>query len=416
VRIAIIGSGISGLTCAHILRREHDVHLFEADRRLGGHTNTVRVELPEGPIDVDTGFIVHNERNYPNFCRLLGELGIATQPSDMSFGVSDAASGLEYRATSLDTLLARRSNALRPDLWRLLADIVRFHRRARRFLEQPDASLTVGDWLARYRWSPAFRELFFVPLVAAIWSAEPDMVAQQPASFLLSFLRNHGLLGLRQIPEWRTVTGGAARYVDAIAAPLFAANRIHTATPVHRILRGVDHVEVDAGGDRPLRFDRVVLATHSDQALDLLADATPAEKEVLGAIPYQPNRAVLHTDARAMPRSRRAWASWNYHRPLEGDGGATLTYDLNRLQALRTSEPILLTLNRDDAVDPARVIAAFEYSHPVFTLEGLAAQQRHAEIDGSNRTHFCGAYWGHGFHEDGVRSALAVCAKLASPW
>jgi predicted NAD/FAD-binding protein len=411
-----VGSGVAGLTSAHLLRDEHDVELFEADHRLGGHTNTVVVDLAEGPVPVDTGFIVHNSRNYPLLCRLLAELGIDTRRSEMSFSVSDAASGFEYRATNLDTLLARRTNVLRPELWRLLVDILRFHRAGQRFLAAPDPTLTVRDWLGQRRWSPALRELFLVPLVAAIWSADPVQAEDQPAEFLLSFLANHGLLGLRDLPEWRTIPGGAQRYVDAIAAGL--KGRVHTSSPVRSIHRDRDTREVvlDVAGHGTRRFDRVVLAVHSDQALALLSDASTVEKDVLGAIDYQPNRATLHSDARLMPASRRAWAAWNYHRPAGGSTLATLTYDCNLLQGLTTSTPLFVTLNRDDEIDERLVHARFGYAHPVFSLTARAAQRRHHEIDGVDGIHYCGAYWGNGFHEDGVRSAVTVCEKLGARW
>ena len=416
MRVAIVGSGVAGLTSAHLLRHDHDVELFEADPRLGGHTNTVVVELAEGPVPVDTGFIVHNSRNYPLLSRMLTELGIATRRSEMSFSVSDAATGFEYRATSLDTLLARRRNLLRPELWRLLADILRFHHHGQRFLAAPDPHLTVRDWLAQRRWSPAFRELFLVPLVAAIWSADPAQAEDQPAEFLLSFLANHGLLGLRDLPEWRTIPGGARSYVEAIAAGL--PGRVHTDAPVRSIHRDPDSREVvlDIAGHGIRRFDRAVLALHSDQALALLSDASTAEKDVLGAIDYQPNRATLHSDPNLMPASRRAWAAWNYHRPAGGSTRATLTYDCNRLQGLTTSTPLFVTLNRDDEIDERLVHERFEYAHPVFSLAARAAQRRHHEIDGVSGIHYCGAYGGNGFHEDGVRSAVTVCEKLGVRW
>jgi predicted NAD/FAD-binding protein len=414
MRIAIVGSGIAGLTSLHLLRRTHDVTLFEADDRLGGHTNTVRVDLPDGPVDVDTGFIVHNARNYPLLCRLFDELGVATQPSDMSFAVSDEQTGLEYRATSLDTLLASRRNALRPEWWRLLVDIVAFHRRGRRFLLDPDPDLTLRQWLDQHRWSTAFEPLFLVPLVAAIWSADPDTVDAQPAAFLLQFLANHGLLRVRDVPQWRTVTGGSSTYVRRLVE--HGGGRVHTNAPVRAIRRYDDRVELDVAQFGALEFDHVVMALHSDQALRVLDDASPDEKDLLGTIDYQPNVALLHTDQRVMPNAKRAWASWNYHRPRDHSRMATLTYHMNRLQALDTPTDLFVTLNREHEIDPATVLGRFHYEHPVFTTDAVQSQRQIERIDGVNRTSFCGAYWGNGFHEDGVRSAVEACARLGVPW
>jgi predicted NAD/FAD-binding protein len=413
VRIAIVGSGISGLVCAHLLRRDHDVTLFEADARPGGHTNTVRVELPGETHDVDTGFIVFNEKNYPAFTRLLDQLGVATHPSDMSFSVSDERIGLEWCGTSARTMFAQHRNLTRHAFHRMLVDVVRFNRVARRLLDEPDdSSTTLADLLATGRWSRGFVDWYLVPLGSAIWSADPETFLGFPASTFARFFDNHGLLQLGGRPQWRTVTGGAARYVDAIIAPL--GGRVRLATPVEKITRRDSGVELLAAGTAPESFDHVIVATHSDQALDLLSDPTDAEREVLGAIGYQSNIATLHTDTRLLPRHRKAWASWNYHRLRHVTDRATVTYHLNRLQGLSSDHEICLTLNRPDAIDPQHVRATFRYAHPVFGTDAVRAQRHASVINGRAGTWFCGAYWGYGFHEDGVQSALRVCERFGA--
>lgn len=407
MRIAVVGGGVSGLVAAHLLHPEHDVTVFEAGAYAGGHTNTVTVETDAGALAVDTGFIVFNDRNYPRFEALLAELGVAAQPSDMSFGVSDG--DFEYASTSPNGLFAKRSHLVSPSFQRMIADVPRFQRRARELLgsgEQP----TLREWLATLGVSDAFVERVIVPQAAAVWSADPEQMWTFPARFLVEFFDNHGMLGLTGRPRWRTVTGGSARYVEALTAPF--AGRIRLATPVRAIERFEDRVEVTPAGGEPEAFDEVVIAAHADQALRMLADATAAEHEILGAFPYQANEAVLHTDRSLLPRRRRAWASWNYHLLEDASGPATVTYHMNRLQSLDAELDYCVTLNRTEAIDPARIIRTIAYEHPVYTVEGQAAQRRYEEIGGRNRTHFCGAYWGWGFHEDGVRSAHRAVAAL----
>jgi len=414
MRIAIVGSGVSGLVCAHLLHKRHDVVLYEADGRPGGHSHTHRVELPEGTFDVDTGFLVYNERTYPLFCRLLDRLGVATQASDMSFGMSDERTGLEWRGTSPSTVFAQRRNLARPEFLRMLADVRRFNRLAVGLLEEPPPDeVTLEEVLSSRRWSEGFREWYLIPLGSSIWSAKPNMFTQIPAATFARFFERHGLLRLRDQPRWRTVTGGSSRYVEAILAPLRAEGRLRLGAPVDKIRREPGEVEV-VGPAGVESYDHVVIATHSDQALSLLSDPDRAEQAILGSIGYQQNRATLHTDARLLPRNRRAWASWNYHR-LEADTDqTTLTYNLNRLQGIRSPTPVLVTLNRDDAIDPERVLARMDYAHPVLDPAAVGAQQRHAEINGARRTWFCGAYWGYGFHEDGVASAVSTCRALGA--
>ena len=410
MKIAIVGTGVSGLVCAHLLSRRHDVTVFEADERPGGHAHTVRVDLADETYEVDTGFLVYNERNYPGLIRLFEDLGVATKPSDMSFSVSDEQSGVEWRGSSFSTLFAQRRNAVRPAFLRMLADVARFNRIARGLLvAPPDRSVSLADLLDRGRWSEQFVHWYLIPMGSSIWSADPRTFLDMPAVTFAQFFDNHGLLSYGDQPAWRTVSGGSRRYVDAILAPL--GNAVRLSSPVAKITRGRDSVELwsDVG---PERFDHVVVATHSDQALQLLSDPSRLERTVLGAIRYQPNRATLHTDERLLPRNRRAWASWNYHRLADDPDTATLTYRLRSLQGIEASEELLITLNRDDAINDDKVLARFDYSHPMLDVAAIDAQGRRAELH-DGRTWFCGAYWGYGFHEDGVQSALTVCRQLA---
>ncbi|HKG65795.1 MAG TPA: FAD-dependent oxidoreductase [Solirubrobacteraceae bacterium] len=406
-RIAVVGGGVSGLVAAHLLHPEHDVTVFEAGAYAGGHTNTIEVETDRGPLAVDTGFIVFNDRNYPRFEALLDELGVASQPAQMSFGVSDG--DFEYASTTPNGLYAKRSHLLSPSFQRMVADVPRFQRAARELLAAPDEP-SLREWLAGLEVSDAFVERVIVPQAAAVWSSDPDQMWTFPARFLVEFFDNHGMLGLRGRPRWRTVSGGSKRYVEALTAPF--AERIRLSTPVRAIERLEDRVDVTPAGGEPESYDEVVIAAHADQALAMLADPTPAEREILGAFPYQANEAVLHTDRGLLPRRRRAWASWNYHLPPAGSarGPATVTYHMNRLQSLDARQDYCVTLNRSEAIDPAKIIRRIAYAHPVYTLAGQAAQRRYEEIGGRRRTHFCGAYWGWGFHEDGVASAHRAAA------
>jgi predicted NAD/FAD-binding protein len=411
MRVAIVGTGVSGLVCAHLLSRSHDVTLFEADDRPGGHAHTVTVDLEDGSHDVDTGFLVYNKRNYPGLIKLFADLGVTTKPSDMSFGVSDEVSGLEWKGSSFDTVFAQRRNLVRPAFLRMLSDIVRFNRLATGLLDAPhDTAVSLGDLLDRGRWSSQFLNWYLVPMGSSIWSADPSTFLEMPAVTFARFFANHGLLEYGNQPDWRTVDGGSKRYVDAILQPLGSSVRLDD--PVTKITRGEDEVEVHTVHG-PEHFDQIVVATHSDQALELLSDPTPVEREVLGTIAYQPNRATLHTDVSLLPANRKAWASWNYHRLPDQPGQATLTYRLRSLQGIESAEELLITLNRDDAIDPAKVLRTFDYAHPVYDVAAIAAQQRQEEINGVQRTWFCGAYWGYGFHEDGVESARVVCRRLA---
>jgi predicted NAD/FAD-binding protein len=406
MKIAIVGTGIAGNVAAHHLHREHDIAVYEAADHIGGHTHTHEVEQVGRRYAVDTGFIVFNERNYPNFVALLDELGVDTQESSMSFSVRDETSGLEYNGTTLNTLFAQRRNLVRPAFLGMVRDILRFNREARALLAQPGGELPLGELLALGRYGSAFVKHYIVPMGAAIWSTDPVAMFAFPARFFVRFLHNHGMLTVSNRPVWRTIRGGSARYVEKLVAPF--RNRIRLRTPVEWIRRLPGGVIVKARGGEAVRYDAAFLSCHSDQALGLLADATPAEREVLGAIPYQRNEAVLHTDIRLLPRRRLAWAAWNYHVLPSRGGPVALTYNMNILQRIDAPTPLLVTLNRSDEIDPAHVIRRITYYHPLYTPASVAAQARQRELNGAHRTYYCGAWWRNGFHEDGVTSALAA--------
>jgi uncharacterized protein len=411
-RIAIVGAGVSGLVAAHELHRQHQITVFDANPYAGGHTNTVRVETDAGALDIDTGFIVYNDGNYPRFEQLLETLGVATQPSTMSFSVSDGRGDFEYNSASPNGLFANRRHLLTPTFHRMVSDLVRFNRAARELLSAREerSRVSLGQWLEDHAFSRMFIDRLIVPQAAAVWSADPAQMWSFPARFLAEFFDHHGMLGLRGRPRWRTVTGGSHRYVEALTRPW--RDRMRLNTPVRAIRRLEDRVEVTCAGGMHEEFDAVVLAVHADQALALLADPSPREHDLLSAFPYQPNEAVLHTDTALLPRRRRAWASWNYHLLDEPPGRATVTYHMNRLQSLRCAEQYCVTLNRTAAIDPGRVVRRIGYAHPVYTAAGVGAQARHDEISGVHRTFYCGAYWGWGFHEDGVVSGRRVAAQL----
>ncbi len=410
MRIAVIGSGISGLTAAHYARRRHDITVFEAGSYAGGHTNTIDVEMDGERHAVDTGFIVFNERNYPHFTALLRELEVSWRPTSMSFSVRCDHSGVEYNGTSLNTLFAQRSNLLRPSFLRMVLDIVRFNREAPA-LEGVEGDLTsVDQYIERNGYSREFAERYLIPLGASLWSCPAGAFRRFPIRFVVEFLSNHAMLQVDGRPVWQVIQGGSKRYVEKLIAPF--ADRILLNTPVRSVERRPDHVRLVDGRGQEGRFDHVVFSCHSDQALRLLRDATPTERELLGAFPYQPNEAVLHTDVGVLPRKKAAWASWNYHIRRDDPDRAAVTYNMNILQGLESKQVFNVTLNDDDGIDPARVIRRIRYEHPTYTAKRRSAQRRHGELIGVNRTSFCGAYWGYGFHEDGVRSALAVSRRL----
>ena len=408
--IAVIGSGISGLTAAWLLGRSHDVTVFEAATCLGGHTNTIEVETPSGPLPIDTGFIVFNDWTYPNFIRLLETWGVPAHPSSMSFSVQDERTGLEYSGTSLNTLFAQRANLLKPSFYRMVRDILRFNREAPGLLEEADDTLTLGDYLADHGYSTAFIEQYIVPMGAAIWSAVPDMMLSFPARYFVRFFSNHGMLSVDDRPQWQVVAGGSHNYVHAWSKQF--RGTVRKDTPVRTIKRTTEGVRLGLGDGASLKFDKVVLAVHSDQALTLLTDPSVEERRILGAIPYQENTAVLHTDSGLLPRRRRAWASWNYHvRPVKSRPVA-VTYHMNSLQSLPGPVQYCVTLNYSEAIEPSKIIRTITYHHPVYTQAGIEAQKHKALISGTRDTYYCGAYWGYGFHEDGVNSALDVTSQF----
>jgi predicted NAD/FAD-binding protein len=413
MRVAVVGSGIGGLSAAWLLSRRHEVVLYEANACLGGHTDTHRVEVEGRTLAVDTGFIVHNPVHYPLLTRLFDELGVASQPTTMSFSVQDAATGLEYNATTLDTLFCQRRNLVSPRFWGLLRDLARFYRAAPALLEQPGPGPSLGEYLDANGYGAAFRDQHLVPMASALWSSPAEGILRFPAQYLVRFMANHHMLQLAGRPPWRVVRGGSRSYVDAMAARWDV--RVRLATPVRGVARDAHGVSVrcDAGSER---FDQVVLACHSDQALALLEDAAPAEREVLGAIAYQPNDTVLHTDATLLPRRRKAWAAWNAYLPADPARACTVSYCMNQLQGLAVDTPLVVTLNRSEAIDPAKVLVRRAYHHPVYTHAAVAAQARKPEIQGVRRTWYAGAYWGWGFHEDGIRSGVEVARALGAGW
>jgi len=404
MKIAIIGTGIAGNVAAYHLSREHDITVFEAGDHVGGHTHTHAIEQDGRRYNVDTGFIVFNDWTYPNFIALLDELGVPSQESAMSFSVRAEQSGIEYNGTSLNTLFAQRRNLLRPSYLRMIRDILRFNREAPALLDSAGDDITLGDYLAAQRYSRTFIDHYIIPMGAAIWSTDAENMQRFPARYFVRFFHNHGMLSVDQRPQWRVVQGGSARYVEKLTAPF--RERIRLRTPVEWIRRLPGQVLVKAHGLDAERYDQVFLACHSDQALALLADASTQEREVLGAIPYQENEAVLHTDTRLLPRRKLAWAAWNYHVLPQTRERVALTYNMNILQGLNAPTPFLVTLNHSAAIDPAKIIKRISYHHPLYTRAGVTAQARQAEINGALNTYFCGAYWRFGFHEDGVVSAL----------
>jgi predicted NAD/FAD-binding protein len=410
MKIAIIGGGISGLTTAHLLSGEHEITLFEANDYPGGHTNTLDVTHDGTSYAVDTGFIVFNERTYPNFIKLLNRFNVPSQPSVMSFSAVCETTGLQYCATKLDTLFAQRKNLLSLPFWRMLLEIFRFNRSSAELYGSVDLELTLGDYLRSHGYSPLFIEKFLIPMGAAVWSADPAQFLSFPAAAFVQFFTNHGMLNVLDQPTWRVVTGGSRQYV----APLIQSfrDRIRLSTPVEWVQRCGERVTVTPRGGVPEEFDHVVLACHSDQALAMLADPSDAERELLGAIPYQKNDTVLHTDNRLLPSIPKARASWNCLLPRREQGSVVLTYWMNLLQSIKAPVDFCVTLNSPEAINPDAIIRRLVYHHPVYSTAAFEAQKRRDEISGVNRTSYCGAYWSWGFHEDGVKSALAVCRQF----
>jgi predicted NAD/FAD-binding protein len=410
-RIAIVGSGISGLAAAYYLSRKHEVSLFEKDQRLGGHTHTVTVESSRGPIAVDTGFIVHNDRTYPGFVRLMAELGVATAPSDMSFAVACRQTGFEYSSRGLNGFFAQRSNLIRNDQYHLLREILRFNKQAPALLQHPDAAtLSIGDVIDAGRHSGLFTERYLYPMASAVWSMPVEAIRSFPALTMLRFFDNHGMLGINTHPKWRVIQGGSHRYIAPIMAPYKA--RVQTGAKICGIDRGDSQIKLRFHDRAPAVFDHVVLACHGHQALSLLDRPTEAERDVLSCFQTSRNDVCLHTDSSLLPLRSRARAAWNYNLASGGEGGATVTYHMNRLQSLRVPEDYCVSLNASASIDPSKVLRRFVYHHPIYNHRAIQAQKRWNEISGPNRTHYCGAYWFYGFHEDGLNSATRVSRAL----
>ncbi len=410
MKIAVIGAGVAGLVSALVLSRQHDVQVFEAAPRPGGHTYTVELQHAGRRHPVDMGFIVFNRPNYPGFAKILDGLGVGAQATDRSFGVQCARTGLEYGGSSIGAFFAQRARLLAPRHWRLLREILRFHREAPAVLDRPEGLETLRTFLEEGRYSQALQEHYIVPMAAALWSGDPGAILEFPAHYFVQFFENHGFFKLRGRPEWLTVQGGSQSYVEKLCAKLPRA--IRTSCPVLSVRRTQEAAFVHTRAHGEEAFDAVVLALHSDRALRILRDPSAAEQEVLGAIRTQPNEVVLHSDARVMPRQRRAWSSWNYHVPSQAGGRATVTYHMNRLQRLPEDPAVFVTLNRSEAIDPSLVHHRITFHHPIYTPQARRAQQRWGEINGVRRTWYAGAWWGWGFHEDGVQSALRVCREF----
>ena len=415
MRIAVVGSGISGNAAARLLAVEHEVDLFEADSHLGGHARTVSVSAYGRQVDADVAFMVLNERTYPNLCRMFSLLGVETQDSDMSLSVRCQRTGLEYQGSSLNGLFTQRANLLSPRFFEMLGEIIRFNREAIAFCDGVDERKLLGEFLDQIGVGEMFRQQYLLPMSAAIWSADPACLEAFPAKFILGFFKNHGLLQIRNRPQWKTVSGRSRQYVKSLMGPL--SHRIHLESPVLSVRRldptdAKTKVELEVQGRQNQIYDHVVLACHADQALKMLSDATESEVEVLGKFPYQSNRAVLHTDPSCLPSRSRAWASWNYHIPKQQSDCVSVTYDLNRLQRLELPGPLCLTLNPSDEIRSSEIIQEYDFTHPAFTLDSIDAQRRFSEVSGRLGVSFCGAYWGYGFHEDGLKSALAVAESF----
>jgi predicted NAD/FAD-binding protein len=411
MRIAIIGSGISGLTCAYLLSRRNEVTVFEAADWVGGHTHTVDIEWQGQRYAIDTGFIVFNDWTYPNFIRLMDRLGVASRPTEMSFSVNDPQSGLEYNGNNLDTLFAQRSNLLSPGFWGMLRDIVRFNRQAVADLDSQriEPGMSLGDYLYTRGYGQRFIHHYIAPMGSAIWSVSRADMLRFPLHFFVRFFRNHGLLSISQRPQWRVIEGGSRSYVAPLCKTF--SERIRLNCPVLSVRRDDSGVVITSAAGHE-RFDKVVFACHSDQALALLENPTTTEHAVLGALGYAANEVLLHTDTRLLPSRRKAWASWNYRLGGPAHAPAAVTYNMNILQGLDAPVTFCVSLNQGDCVDPSQVLARFEYAHPQYSLAAMAAQARQGELQGNRHSYFCGAYWANGFHEDGVVSALDVAQRF----
>ena len=404
MKIAIIGSGIAGNVAAYHLNKDHDITLFEQNSHIGGHTHTHSIDDATGNLSIDTGFIVLNDRTYPNFIKLLEELDVDIQKTEMSFSVKCENTGLEYNGNNLNTLFAQRSNLFSPVFYRMISDILRFNREATEAINDIHNDQSLGDFLHSGNYSEIFINKYIVPMGAAIWSTNPQDMFSFPARFFFRFFLNHGLLSVNDRPQWYVIKGGSNSYVKKLISGF--EDRIRTDCPVEKIVRHDDHVEIHTQSHGVERFDYVFIASHSDQALNMLQHPSTLERDTLSAIEYQENEAVLHTDRSLLPLRKNAWASWNYHIPTDARSNVALTYNMNILQGLQTDNTYCVTLNYTDQIDEGKILKTIQYDHPIFTPKSIIAQENHRLIDGTSRTYFCGAYWRNGFHEDGVVSAL----------
>ena len=408
MKIAIIGSGISGLTSAYLLNRNHDITVFEANDYIGGHTHTHNIKIKDKEYAVDTGFIVYNERTYPNFIKLLDTLGVERQLSTMGFSVKSASEDYEYAGESLNSLFAKQSNIFRLGFLRMLYEMYRFGKKSDSTGLGLDVSITLGTYLRSENYSNEFINYFIIPMGAAIWSTPANKVLDMPAYFFIKFFYNHGMLEIINRPKWWVIKDGSSAYIKKIIKGF--ESKINLSSPIRTVSRLDNGIEIEtANSEKSLMFDAVVFATHSDQALAMLTDPTEKEKDILRSIPYQKNEVLLHTDSSVLPKRKLAWASWNYQLDSNPESPVVLTYNMNILQSLDCDETFCVTLNDHQSVDKSKVLKKITYHHPLFTVKGIEAQKRKLEISGVNNTYYCGAYWHNGFHEDGVASAIEVC-------
>ena len=412
MRIAVIGSGISGLTAAYLMNRKHDVTVFEKQNKIGGHTATIDFDLHGNHYAIDTGFIVFNDWTYPNFIKLLDQINVRSQPTSMGFSVSCDDTGLEYAGNNLDTLFAQRKNLLSPRFLRMVSDIVKFNRMAQDDLENDriSESMTLGEYLKRNGYCDAFSRFYLLPMGAAIWSMSCEKMYDFPLKFFVAFFKNHGLLNIKERPTWRVIQGGSKQYLQPLVASF--KNNIVLGADIKGITRKDNHVDIHFHSSESQTFDQVIIAAHSDQALALLDDPSEDEKSILGAIAYQKNSVVLHYDESLLPKTRKTWSSWNYKLRSGGSELPTLTYNMNILQGIKDDITFCVTLNDDEHIDSEKIIDRFEYAHPQFTLPGETAKKKWSAINGVRKTWFCGAYWANGFHEDGVVSALRIASEF----
>lgn len=417
MKIAIIGTGISGLTCAYMLNKDHEIKVFESEPRIGGHTATMEINHKGRQYNIDTGFIVFNDWTYPNFTKLIDKLGVESQETEMSFSVSCRQTGLEYGGSNLNTLFAQRRNLFKPHYLRMLKEILRFNKEVITGLENGRLSdkTTLGEYLSANNYSDYFIHYYLIPMGSAIWSATRQTMMQFPLLFFVRFFKNHGLLSINNRPQWRVIKEGSKNYLEPLTRDFKQA--IQSDVHIRHVIRtSKGDVEIAFEDGRREIFDQVVFACHSDQALNLLADSDENEKSILGAIPYLENDVVLHTDERLLPTSRKTWSSWNYRLDRGPETPPILSYNMNILQSLNAEDTFIVTLNASDLIDPEKIISKHQYAHPCFTLEGMDAQERWNEINGVRNTWFCGAYWRNGFHEDGCTSGIRVAKALGADW